>query len=72
MRDMLKLILIPLMIAGGILCVVSGCSLAIQLVKLGWNLIFHEVTRQMLVKLLYTFLVFIICGAILLLADKVD
>jgi len=72
MKDVLKMILLPLLIAAIIVVVISGVTTAGLLIKIAWNLMFHTVTEQMFQRLVCSSLLLITSSAITMLCGKMD
>jgi len=64
MREILKVVLIPIAFAAIIIMLFSGIATFMLLIKLCWNLIFHEVTKEMILRCVCAIFVFIISAAV--------
>ena len=64
MREILKVVLIPIAFAAIIIMLFSGIATFVLLIKLCWNLIFHEVTKEMILRCVCAIFVFIISAAV--------
>lgn len=71
MKDILKIILIPIAYAAIIIMLFSGIATFVLLVKLCWNLIFHEVTKEMILRCVCAVLVFIVSAALSAIYDMI-
>ena len=71
MREILKVVLIPLAFAAIIIMLFSGIATFVLLIKICWNLIFHEVTKEMILRCVCAVLVFIVSAAISAVYDMI-
>lgn len=68
----LKVLLIPLAFAAIIVMLFSGIASFVLLIKISWNLIFHEVTKEMLMRCVGAILIFIVSATVSALYDKLN